>query len=107
VSHDAPELRREEHRAYERAVTKNPAITTGARLAALNRVAAVQEQNQPNDHEHDRQPLREKHLPIRGVRVHLGCCLVEDHFFIPFRARITKWIGHPTNPSVSRNWFSR
>jgi hypothetical protein len=25
------------------------------------------------------------------------------YFFIPFRARITKWIGHPTSPSASRN----
>jgi len=28
-------------------------------------------------------------------------------FFIPLRALSTKWIGHPTRPRASRNWFSR
>ena len=32
---------------------------------------------------------------------------VHIYFFMPLRARITKWIGQPTRPSVSRNWFSR
>ena len=28
-------------------------------------------------------------------------------FFIPFLARSTRWMGQPTRPRASRNWFSR
>ena len=37
------------------------------------------------------------------VRPHRGCRGLYSVFFIPLRARITKWMGVPTSASFSRN----